>query len=117
MRTDKAFWMMVAGGVALAAGVSLAAVQNRGADTITIDGGSRGQISFPHHLHQDTLADCNICHASFPQQPAAVHKLKQEGKLAPKQVMNKLCIKCHREKKAAGEKSGPTTCNQCHHNN
>jgi hypothetical protein len=28
--------------------------------------------------------------------------------------MNKLCKKCHREKKRTGEKSGPTTCKKCH---
>jgi hypothetical protein len=117
MRIDKAFWMMLAGGALLAAAVALAAVENRGADMITLQGGSRGDVSFPHHLHQDTLVDCNICHASFPQQSGSIEKMKQEGKLAPKQIMNKLCTRCHRERKAAGEKSGPTTCTQCHHKN
>ena len=28
--------------------------------------------------------------------------------------MNKICIKCHKLKKKAGEKAGPTKCSQCH---
>jgi hypothetical protein len=28
--------------------------------------------------------------------------------------MKKLCIKCHRKKKKAGEKGGPVTCKTCH---
>jgi hypothetical protein len=34
--------------------------------------------------------------------------------LAGKQVMNKLCVQCHKERKKAGDTSGPTTCTQCH---
>jgi hypothetical protein len=40
--------------------------------------------------------------------------LKAEGTLKKKYVMNKLCTKCHKEKKNAGQKSGPTTCTKCH---
>lgn len=90
------------------------AVENRGAAEITIKGGQRGDVSFPHLRHQEKLADCNICHAVFPQEQGAIDALKAEGKLKPKQVMNKQCTGCHKEKKRAGEKSGPTTCNSCH---
>jgi hypothetical protein len=91
------------------------AVQNKGAAQITIDGGERGAVQFPHHLHQDTLGDCNACHSYFPQEPHAIERLKKEGKLVRKQVMNKLCIKCHKAEKRAGRAAGPVTCSKCHH--
>jgi hypothetical protein len=91
------------------------AMQDKGAPQITIDGGERGAVNFPHHLHQDKLGDCNTCHSYFPQEPHAIEKLKEEGKLVRKQIMNKLCIKCHKARKQAGEVAGPVTCSKCHH--
>ena len=99
-------------GAALA--MSSTAVENRGAADITIIGGKRGDVPFPHLQHQEKLVDCNICHAVFPQKKGAIEALKAEGTLKPKEVMNKQCTKCHKEKKRAGEKSGPTTCKSCH---
>ena len=91
--------------------------ENRGAAEIVINGGKRGDVTFPHQQHQEKLVDCNICHTVFPQQKGAIDTLKAEGKLKPKQVMNKQCTNCHKEKKLAGEKSGPTTCTSCHKKN
>jgi hypothetical protein len=91
-----------------------AAVHNQGAGDITLDGGGKGEIKFPHHLHQNAITDCNACHYLFPQKPEAIKAFKQEQKLKRMQVMNKLCIKCHKEKKNAGEKTGPVKCSQCH---
>ena len=90
------------------------AVENKGADQISLPGGTRGDVPFPHYLHQDKLEDCNICHATFPQEKGSIEKMKANGQLEKKHVMNKLCTKCHKEKKAAGEKTGPVTCKQCH---
>lgn len=90
------------------------AVENKGAKDLVLDGGQRGKVPFPHHHHQNTLVDCQICHNQFPQQKGSIAKLKSEGKLKKKQVMIKLCTSCHRRKKKAGEKSGPTTCSKCH---
>ena len=90
------------------------AVENKGAKDLLLDGGKRGKVPFPHHQHQNTLVDCKICHTQFPQEKGSIKKLKSEGKLAKKHVMNKLCTNCHREKKKAGEKSGPTICSKCH---
>lgn len=90
------------------------AEQNKGARDITLNGGSSGNVPFPHHRHQEIMNDCAICHASFPQETGSIERLKGEGKLAKKQVMNKLCTKCHNEKKKAGEKAGPVTCTTCH---
>ena len=102
--------MLVTGGaVALCV-----ADQDKGALDIELAGGKRGSVSFPHHRHQETLVDCNICHGVFEQKAGIIEELKVQGKLKPKYVMNKLCTKCHREKKQAGEKTGPTTCRKCH---
>ena len=90
------------------------AVQNKGAETIDLYGGSRGEVSFPHHKHQKVLGDCNVCHGIFPQVSGAIEDLKAQGKLGEKQVMNKQCVKCHRDKKNAGEKTGPVRCGECH---
>jgi len=90
------------------------AVENKGAKDITLAGGKRGKVLFPHHRHQEVLVDCKICHSIFPQKAGIVEELKAQGKLTKKQVMKKLCIKCHRQKKRAGEKGGPVTCKTCH---
>ncbi len=90
------------------------AVENKGAEKLQIDGGSRGAVPFTHRTHQDRLGDCNVCHAMFPQESQSLAKLKESGQLKPKDVMNKLCVKCHKAEKNAGNKAGPTTCSQCH---
>ena len=103
--------LMLVGGGAVALSNS---EQNKGAEQIELPGGTRGKVHFPHHLHQDKLVDCQICHATFEQKAGIIEELKAQGKLKKKQVMNKLCTKCHKQKKKAGEKSGPTTCSKCH---
>lgn len=89
-------------------------VENKGAAEIKLPAGKRGDVLFPHRRHQDKLGDCNICHSVFPQKAGVIKALKSEGKLKKKHVMNKLCTKCHRQKKKEGIKSGPTTCSKCH---
>jgi len=105
--------IFIAMGVAWSSTI-IAAEQNKGLADITLDGGSKGEVPFPHHLHQDNLGDCKACHDVFPQKKGSIEALKAEGKLAKKYVMNKLCTKCHRQMKKAGEKSGPTACTTCH---
>ncbi len=113
----KALVLIIAGMVMLA-GMSVAdqptKKQNKGAEKIELFGGKKGKIPFPHHTHQDVLKDCNICHADFPQKAGSIEALKAEGKLKKKQVMNKQCIKCHKKKKRAKERTGPTSCSKCH---
>jgi hypothetical protein len=99
-----------AGSVAL----SNAPVENKGAAEIKLPGGTRGLVPFPHHRHQDKLGDCEICHSLFPQKAGIIKKLKEQGKLKKKHIMNILCTKCHRQKKKEGLKTGPTTCSKCH---
>lgn len=90
------------------------ASQNKGAENIELEGGKRGKVPFPHRQHQANLKDCEICHTVFPQKTGSIEALKSEGKLKKKHVMNKLCTKCHKDNKKAGQKSGPTTCKKCH---
>lgn len=87
---------------------------DRGAAAIILEGGTSGQVAFPHQRHQEKLPDCNICHAAYPQKAGAIEELKAQGKLDKKQIMNDQCTRCHKEKKRAGEKTGPTTCTTCH---
>jgi len=98
--------ILVAGGVAMAV--------NRGPANINVNGGSRGTVPFPHAQHQDRLKDCTVCHSTFPQETGAINTLKADGTLKPKQVMNTLCIKCHKQEKKAGKPHGPLTCSKCH---
>lgn len=99
--------------VSFAASYSIAFEINKGAPIIEIHGGNLGNISFPHQKHQDALEDCGLCHNLFPQEPGSIEKLKTEGKLTKKQVMEQ-CRKCHKETAAKGEKAGPVNCKDCH---
>ena len=94
--------------------LSGAPVENKGAAEITLPGGSRGSVPFPHHQHQNKLLDCNICHSLYPQKAGIIEELKAAGTLKKKQVMNKQCTKCHKQKKKEGLSTGPTTCVKCH---
>ncbi|HSO19273.1 MAG TPA: cytochrome c3 family protein [Desulfosarcina sp.] len=86
----------------------------QGPEKIVIEGGVSGKVPFPHARHQDRIGDCNVCHGVFPQEAEAIRKLKEQGKLKPKKVMNLQCIKCHKQEKQAGKPHGPLTCTQCH---
>jgi len=87
--------------------------QDRGAKEILLSGGKKGDVPFPHGIHQVVLQDCTQCHNLFPQEPGAIGKLKADKKLKTKQVM-KQCKNCHKAKKEAGEKAGPIGCKACH---
>lgn len=105
---------MVILAIALLAAWGAAAQTSKGAEQIKLAGGSQGSVPFPHHRHQQTLNDCLGCHAFFPQEPDGIAKAMTAGKLAPKQVMNSLCIQCHRDRKQAGQTTGPIGCAKCH---
>lgn len=102
--------------VSLTSGAIVLSVANQdmGPKDIKLQGGKRGNVPFPHQRHQETLGDCDICHTVFPQKTGAIEELKGKGELKKKYVMNKLCTKCHKDRKKAGEPSGPTTCSKCH---
>lgn len=95
-------------------GAVVFAMPNNGKEEINIDGGKKGNIDFPHRIHQDILGDCNICHAVFPKEAGIIKELKTQKKLKNKQVMNKICLNCHRSMKKAGKETGPTNCSACH---
>lgn len=98
----------------LVAAMAMAAAQDKGAETVVLDGGSRGNITFPHRLHQDNLGDCQACHEAFPMEKGSIVKLKTQGQLKNKQVMNAQCVACHKQYKADGKKYGPVKCGECH---
>ena len=106
--------LLVLATMALMIVVAAIAADNKGAETLSIHGGSRGDVPFPHHAHQNRIEDCNTCHTAFPQEAEAIEKLKASKQLEPKQVMNKQCIKCHKDLKKDGNPTGPTTCSKCH---
>ncbi len=94
--------------------VAALAMVNHGPEEFALDGGSKGEISFPHKEHQEVLQDCKVCHDVFPMELGVIKKMKAAKELKGKQVMNKTCLQCHRDRKSKGESYGPTSCNDCH---
>ena len=90
------------------------AVEDKGERNKDLFGGDRGKVPFPHRQHQKKLGGCNDCHSIFPRANGAIEDMKKKGNLKSKEIMNTLCIKCHRAEKKAGNKSGPLTCSKCH---
>ncbi|MEA2083723.1 MAG: cytochrome c3 family protein [Thermodesulfobacteriota bacterium] len=93
--------------------VVAAVTENTGASKIVLEGGRRGNVSFPHQEHQNTLGDCNLCHNLFPKVSGSIERLKDEGGLKKKETMDQ-CMDCHKNKADKREKSGPTSCRGCH---
>ena len=68
-----------------------------------LEGGSGGNVPFPHRRHQESLKEgCQVCHDTFPQKRGSIEAMKAEGKLESKQVMNRLCTGCHRQYRRQG---------------
>lgn len=88
--------------------------KNNGPANLEITGGKKGDVPFPHRMHQNNLKDCNICHTLFPKKHNAIDDLKAQKKLKKKKVMNALCLSCHKREKKAGRDHGPTKCSACH---
>ncbi|MEE4354741.1 MAG: cytochrome c3 family protein [Desulfatiglans sp.] len=93
--------------------VLFAADQERGSANIILYGGNWGEVSFPHHIHQEALNDCTICHALFPQSAGSVQDFVTQERLKKKQVMGQ-CVACHRKLVKEGKTAGPTKCRECH---
>ena len=110
----KFFFVLILAFIVVGVVANHGAAQDKGADKMVLDGGSRGSVPFPHHKHQAAVENCAACHESFPQEAGSIQSLKAQGQLAGKQVMNKLCISCHRAEKRAGKNAGPVTCSDCH---
>ena len=89
--------------------------ESKGAEKMVLTGGKTGNVNFSHKEHQEELAnDCTVCHNMFAQEKGVIDKMKAAGSLKGKEVMNKLCIKCHKDLQKQGKESGPTTCTKCH---
>jgi hypothetical protein len=89
--------------------------QSQGAAELQINGGRTGNILFKHRLHQETLKTCAPCHDHFPQKSGSIEQMKTTGKLKKKEVMNHVCLKCHRDRKKKHLSAGPTVkCSECH---
>ncbi len=107
--------IFVAAWLVAATETSAASQQDKGAAEIVLKGGSRGEVPFPHRRHQQALKDdCKACHDLFPQKPGSIEAMKADGRLKSKQVMNQLCVGCHRQYRRQGIDAGPTVCSQCH---
>jgi predicted CXXCH cytochrome family protein len=78
--------------------VIIAASAAFAADTIVLPA-KMGDVKFPHKKHQEALKNCKLCHEKAPG------KIEGFGK----DKAHKLCIECHKAKKA-----GPTVCKDCH---
>ncbi len=111
MKAKAAIFFMIA--LFISALPISASEKNKGPANMILDGGNRGNTSFPHSRHQDAIGDCATCHNLFPKKTGSIVELLKQGKLEKKQVMNH-CRDCHREKIRAGEKAGPTSCVKCH---
>ncbi len=92
---------------------SASANEKVGKEVIELSGRDKGNIAFPHEKHQKAVKDCMICHSLFPKKMGVISDMITDGKLQDKQVMNQ-CLACHRDMKNTGEKTGPTSCLQCH---
>jgi hypothetical protein len=92
-----------------------AGAADNGAEEIVLDGGSREEVFFPHRRHQEAESiTCQACHDLFPRESGSIDRLKEEGTLKARQVMNSQCIACHRETASEGKPSGPRSCSTCH---
>lgn len=78
-----------------------------------LSGGTFGDVPFAHEAHQSALDSCDGCHDLFPKTSGAVERLKSEGRLYSRQVMNQ-CTSCHLMRERNGLKTGPTSCSGCH---
>jgi len=75
-------------------------------------------VLFKHKNHVDeTKIECAACHHKKPEEPASCyscHKKDKEGDaVKAKDAFHKLCVVCHKEKKAA-DVNPPVKCKECH---
>lgn len=112
MKTTTFFNVMFIGVFLLSVGNSLAE-DNKGAASIVLKGGSSGAVTFPHDRHQKIFVDCKPCHELFGKESQVIDKMKTDGRLKKKEVMN-MCKNCHKDLSVKGEKAGPTACKDCH---
>ncbi len=112
--------------VALLFGLVMAGVAfaNNGPETIVLEAGKKGNVTFQHHKHQEKIA-CGECHHgpghSAYKEGMEIHKCEECHHKGSSEVPKKLqkpmnafhknCKDCHKEHKAEG---APTKCSGCH---
>jgi hypothetical protein len=79
----------------------------------------RQPVTFLHQKHTEALdkkgKDCQTCHLSEDKRMSLLYmRLKNTSRQDVMEIYHTNCIACHRETSAAGEKSGPVTCGNCH---
>ena len=79
----------------------------------------RPAVLFLHDRHTEALAkqgkDCSVCHLQDQDKPVWKYKrLQDTDKKTVTEIYHTNCIACHKETTAAGAKSGPVTCGECH---
>ena len=91
-----------------------AAFAGNGAETIVLKGGSLGDVTFPHKVHQEKLSQkCDACHKLFAKEAGSIEKAIAAGTMKKKDAMTN-CLDCHKAEKAKNAAAGPTTCKECH---
>ncbi|MBS3755437.1 MAG: cytochrome c3 family protein [Desulfobacterales bacterium] len=104
--------------VILVSGIAAASSETEALDTgaasMQLEGGTLGDVPFPHRLHQENINECSSCHELFPRESGAIRAQQKAGALKKQKVMNDQCIKCHLARSSAGKSAGPTKCGTCH---
>ena len=80
---------------------------------MNLEGGSLGDVSFPHQKHQKVISKCDACHGLFPKEKGIIQKNIAEKKLKKKKVMGQ-CVDCHKERATDNKMVGPVKCKGCH---
>ena len=115
---------LTATGIFGAKGPSESAAQKR-ADIIRIDAMQafgkleRPPVTFLHQKHTEALAaqnkDCSACHlVENNRSGPKFMRLKNTAKQEVMDIYHANCVACHQETAAAGQKSGPVVCGECH---
>ncbi len=79
----------------------------------------RPPVEFEHGEHTEALEDkgCEACHLKGDD-GGLIHKFNRKDDVsqgdALKDLYHDKCMGCHKERSAAGQKSGPVVCAQCH---
>ena len=79
----------------------------------------RPPVIYLHEQHSDAVEkqnkDCSVCHLKQDdRQSIKFKRLKDTTKSRIMDLYHTECIDCHNQSAAAGQKSGPVTCGQCH---
>ena len=76
----------------------------------------RAPARFEHRLHVETLGanSCVSCHAKPSDGDFALRDVKSADRSARTDEIHRLCMGCHQQRQASGQKTGPELCGQCH---